>query len=149
MGTHLLVVQMYQDATVLVTAAITILVTAVTSQARGMWIKGIAQTVGSLDTTIWIAPAINKTELKAELVTHPCLLLQVAFLLETWIIQIHATISFPSQELSSDYVCFNLAATGTVRCECDKPCKLLTANTEANRGRRFHRCPTGECEFFQ
>lgn len=41
------------------------------------------------------------------------------------------------------------AATGTVRCECDKPCKLLTANTEANRGRRFHRCPTGECEFFQ
>lgn len=36
-----------------------------------------------------------------------------------------------------------------VRCDCGKPCKLLTANTEANRGRRFHRCPTGECEFFQ
>ncbi|CAK9208461.1 unnamed protein product [Sphagnum troendelagicum] len=36
-----------------------------------------------------------------------------------------------------------------VHCECQEVCVLLTANTEANRGRRFHRCRSHTCDFFQ
>lgn len=41
------------------------------------------------------------------------------------------------------------AARGAILCECQEPAVLLTANTEANRGRRFHRCPNRACDFFQ
>lgn len=103
METQLLVVQMHQEATM-------VLVTAVPLQVDGMQIKGIAQTAGSRDITIWIAPAISKAVLLTEFkigdgMTHPCLLLQVGqcdifnglsgFILDS---QIYVTSPFSFQE---------------------------------------------------
>lgn len=36
----------------------------------------------------------------------------------------------------------------TVMCHCQEVCTLLTAQTENNRGRRFFRCPSNNCDFF-
>ncbi|BBM97047.1 DNA topoisomerase III [Marchantia polymorpha subsp. ruderalis] len=35
-----------------------------------------------------------------------------------------------------------------IRCSCNEQCVLLTANTEANRGRQFYGCPSRTCGFF-
>lgn len=35
-----------------------------------------------------------------------------------------------------------------VMCHCQEICSLLTAQTENNRGRRFFRCPSNNCDFF-
>jgi DNA topoisomerase-3 len=40
-------------------------------------------------------------------------------------------------------------ASGQVQCtSCREPCVLRTANTEANRGRKFYKCQNLACGFF-